>query len=263
MAGYIKIFRQIEENQRLWQDNGLFAFWVKLLLLSGRNGEYVANLSDFARRIGVSRPSMYKNLKTLKEIGCLDFANEKLNAKITIQNYAKFQKGSVKKIYTENKEGVKKFNTECKNILQVEQNECKNILHTCKKNLHTCKNILHPINRYKQEGYKNVIRIKEINKEKKIENQDLLIADFEKTKKFKKPTIAEIADYCKARNNKVDPSAFYDFYESKGWKVGNTPMKDWQAAVRTWERTEDKRYSAKLAQRGSYLPSPQGKYDVK
>jgi hypothetical protein len=26
------------------------------------------------------------------------------------------------------------------------------------------------------------------------------------------------------------------FYESKGWKVGNQPMKDWKAAVRTWEQ---------------------------
>ena len=263
MAGFIKIYRQIEENQRLWQDNGLFAFWVKILLLSGRNGEYIANLSDIAKRIGVSRPNMYKNLKILKEMGCLNFANEKKNAKISIPNYEKFQKGSVKNIYTQKKESVKNINTECKNNLQIDQNECKNNLHECKNNLHICKNFLHPINKVLQEGYKNNIRIKEINKETKIENSNLLFADFEKTKKFKKPTLQEIADYCKARNNKVDPGAFYDFYESKGWKVGSSPMKNWQAAVRTWERTENKQYSNKLAQRGSYLPSPANKYDVK
>ena len=51
-----------------------------------------------------------------------------------------------------------------------------------------------------------------------------------------KPTLEEVAAYCKARGNTVDPEAFWAFYESNGWKVGRNPMKDWQAAVRTWER---------------------------
>ena len=53
---------------------------------------------------------------------------------------------------------------------------------------------------------------------------------------FVKPTLEEVAAYCKARGNTVDPEAFWAFYESNGWKVGRNPMKDWQAAVRTWER---------------------------
>jgi len=56
--------------------------------------------------------------------------------------------------------------------------------------------------------------------------------------RFKKPTIEEIAAYCAERKNNVDPQAFFDFYESKGWRVGNQPMKDWKASVRTWERRE-------------------------
>lgn len=56
--------------------------------------------------------------------------------------------------------------------------------------------------------------------------------------RFTKPTLEEIIAYCEERGNNVDPQAFYDFYESKGWKVGNQPMKDWRAAVRTWERRQ-------------------------
>lgn len=52
---------------------------------------------------------------------------------------------------------------------------------------------------------------------------------------FKKPTVDEIKDYCFERNNNVNAEKFYDFYESKGWKVGNQAMKDWKACVRTWE----------------------------
>lgn len=54
--------------------------------------------------------------------------------------------------------------------------------------------------------------------------------------RFKKPTLEEVNAYCLERQNGIDASSFIDFYESKGWKVGKTPMKDWKAAVRTWER---------------------------
>lgn len=57
-------------------------------------------------------------------------------------------------------------------------------------------------------------------------------------KRFVKPTLEEIETYCKERNNNVDAQRFFDFYESKGWKVGNQPMKDWRACVRTWEKRE-------------------------
>jgi uncharacterized protein YdaU (DUF1376 family) len=53
---------------------------------------------------------------------------------------------------------------------------------------------------------------------------------------FTKPTIEEIKNYCLERKNNVDANNFFDFYQTKGWKVGNSPMKDWQACVRTWER---------------------------
>ena len=58
---------------------------------------------------------------------------------------------------------------------------------------------------------------------------------------FKKPTHEEIKNYCAERNNGIDENRFYDFYESKGWVVGKTKMKDWKAAVRNWERSSNKK----------------------
>ena len=55
--------------------------------------------------------------------------------------------------------------------------------------------------------------------------------------RFKKPTLEEVQAYCVERNNGVDAELFINHYESNGWKVGKTPMKDWKAAVRTWERS--------------------------
>lgn len=56
------------------------------------------------------------------------------------------------------------------------------------------------------------------------------------TRRFKKPTPAEVQAYCDERNNGISGEAFCDFYESKGWMIGKSPMKDWKGAVRTWEQ---------------------------
>lgn len=68
------------------------------------------------------------------------------------------------------------------------------------------------------------------------ENENDLI----KGEKTLKPTLDEIKKYCIERNNNVDPSKWFDFYESKGWMIGKNKMKDWKAAVRTWEKNNSK-----------------------
>lgn len=55
-----------------------------------------------------------------------------------------------------------------------------------------------------------------------------------KKKVFIKPTIVEIEEFCKEHNYQVDAERFFNYYESKGWVVGKSPMKDWRSAVRTW-----------------------------
>ena len=57
--------------------------------------------------------------------------------------------------------------------------------------------------------------------------------------RFIPPTVEEVMAYCQERKNQVDPEKFVAFYESKGWMVGKNKMKDWKAAVRTWEKEGD------------------------
>lgn len=56
-------------------------------------------------------------------------------------------------------------------------------------------------------------------------------------KRFVPPTPEEVNTYCRERNNGIDGSEFCDFYQSKGWLVGKSKMKDWKAAVRAWEKS--------------------------
>lgn len=81
----------------------------------------------------------------------------------------------------------------------------------------------------------------EIEKEKDIDKEIEIECIPPKSPKggtrFTKPTLEEVQAYCRERGNKVDAEKFYDHYTSNGWRVGKNPMKDWKAAVRTWERT--------------------------
>jgi hypothetical protein len=58
--------------------------------------------------------------------------------------------------------------------------------------------------------------------------------------RFTPPTAEEVSEYAKSIDfQDFDPQQFVDFYASKGWMIGKSPMKDWQAAVRTWKRGQN------------------------
>lgn len=69
---------------------------------------------------------------------------------------------------------------------------------------------------------------------------------------FGKPTLEEVKAYCLERKNSVDPQRFIDYYSANGWRVGKNPMKDWKAAVRTWERNEQKDTSKRFDNERKY-----------
>ena len=89
---------------------------------------------------------------------------------------------------------------------------------------------------------KQTVSEKENEKEKEGEIENECYIARARTR-FVPPTLDEVVAYCQERGNSVDAERFVSFYESNGWKVGKNPMKDWRAAVRTWER--DNRTQAK------------------
>ena len=79
----------------------------------------------------------------------------------------------------------------------------------------------------------------EIEKEIDIElekDKDIIKSDKPTRTRFKPPTKEEVEAYCLERNNQVDAERFIDYYTANGWCVGKNKMKDWKAAVRTWEK---------------------------
>ena len=85
------------------------------------------------------------------------------------------------------------------------------------------------------------VALSDIDKERDIDIEE----DKEKSKKkassrFTPPTLEEVQAYCRERGNNVDAERFINYYTANGWKVGKNSMKDWKAAVRTWERSDAK-----------------------
>lgn len=72
-----------------------------------------------------------------------------------------------------------------------------------------------------------------------------------KQRNFQKPTPDEVSKYADEITFVLNGQAFVDFYESKGWRIGNQPMKDWKAAVRTWKRRKQDEQYQKTNQRNN------------
>jgi uncharacterized protein YdaU (DUF1376 family) len=84
------------------------------------------------------------------------------------------------------------------------------------------------------------------------------------TKHFVKPTLEQVTAYCAERKNRIDPQLFIDSNDAKGWVVGTTktPMKDWRATIRTWEKRNgsgDERDTRSIRREG-HISAPPGKY---
>ena len=68
-----------------------------------------------------------------------------------------------------------------------------------------------------------------------------------------RPSVGEVAAYCQERGYIIDAKDFVDYYDSKGWRVGNDPIRDWKAFVRIWERNEKRQERSGTA--GSTRPA--------
>ena len=116
-------------------------------------------------------------------------------------------------------------------------------------------------NKLTNKSQTNRKQIATTNKDKNLKNEKNVIKeDKEKpvVKRFVIPTVKELEEYCKERKNNVNPNKFFDFYESKGWLVGKTKMKNWKAAVRTWENNNNTSTNGNNKEESIYDYLPKG-----
>ena len=165
-------------------------------------GRYIAGLKFLAEFMQCTQPTVSSAIKAL------------------------FDKGLIKKdeIVTENGRRVFYYCADS----DIEEEESTNNPEGCKNNPEGVnKKFMDGVNKKFMPKYNIEENKKEI--EKKVDDKTST------KKRFVKPTIDQIAAYINEKNLHFDADGFYDYYESKGWLVGKSPMKDWKAACRTWE----------------------------
>jgi hypothetical protein len=93
------------------------------------------------------------------------------------------------------------------------------------------------------------------NQEQEQEQKQTCVAGAPRA--FTRPTLEEVRAYCQERHNLVDPEAWLNHYTANGWRVGRNPMKDWRAAVRTWETSgkTNSKSSNSVAVPNHYVPA--------
>lgn len=222
---WIKICTDIFDDEKMLliesmpEADSIIVIWFKLLCMAGKqNNSGVFMLNDkiaytdemlatiFRRPLNTVRLA----LKTFEDFGMIEIVDSVL----TIPNWDKHQ--SLDKLETaREKTRLRVAAHRERQKLLVEGNGSRNVTVT----------LCNDIDKIREDIDKE--------EEKNKSNKAL--------KRFTPPTLDDVKQYCLERRNNVDPERFIDYYTSNGWKVGKNSMKDWKAAVRTWERSSEKK----------------------
>lgn len=214
--GWIKLHRKLLDCW-IWQVKPYdkARAWVDLLLLTMHHdkkiiiddkpvvisrGSYFISRGKLADRWGWSIKKVDAYLKALENENMVTTTRTKKGTTITIVNYGEYQVEGITQDTTEDTiQGTTLDTTVGITVDTTVDTQNKNI--------------------------KNIKNVKELKNNKN------------NIGRFTPPHVIDVQAYCYERGNNVDAQAFVDFYSSKGWMVGKNKMKDWKAAVRTWERS--------------------------
>lgn len=231
---YIKLYRKFLEWE-WYQDSNTKLVFIHLLILAEwkdvkrkgvelKRGQCLVTEASLSGDLGMSRQEIRTALRHLISTNEISkqatrvVTNGKTNSMtlITIEKYSTYQ-------------GVDNFSNPAGN----QGNDQPLTKHQPSTNQPT----------YSMKNNKNYNNSKNNNARARVSHGDGV-------SKFTKPTIQEVKAYCMERGNDIDPERFVDFYEAKGWMIGKNKMKDWRAAVRSWERNRASKPVEKIQREG-------------
>lgn len=203
MIGFVKLYRNIQENPMIMKDSDHLALWVYL------------SLNATHKEIDM----LFKGKKITLKPGQLITGRKSLSEKL------KINESKVERI-------LKDFCSESEQLLEQQTSSKSRLLTILNWNIPD-----ESEQQFEQEmNNKRTTSEQQVNTNKNVKNDNNEKNVINNIGRFQKPSIEEIEAYCLERKNKVEPKKFLNYYESIGWKVGKNPMKDWKAAVRTWEQ---------------------------
>lgn len=211
---FIKLHRSILDSA-VFSDAEVLRLWIYLLcrasvddrqiIIDGRvvnvkKGQLITGRKKLAEHLNTTESKAYRSLKLLQKLGCVNIEVNNRFSLVTLLNWGKFQ------------DVPRKSEQQNNNRITSDEQQFNNRPTTDEQQTNT---------------YNNVKELNNVNNDN--------IGEKPKHKRFVPPTIEEVKAYCQDRKNNVNAERFMDYYMSNGWKVGKNKMKDWKAAVRTWE----------------------------
>lgn len=210
-SGYIKLWRCIKDNP-IYKEPDFLAVWIHLLLSANYKE---TNVFVDGKKILIPRGSLLTSrLQIQQGCGVQQSKVERILKVLKSEQQIEQQSLSKCRIIS-----ITNWDTYQSNEQQDEQH-LNNTRTTLEQHLNTNNNI------------KNIKNIKE------EKNTTTYV---QQKKYFIPPTVEEVEAYCNERQNNVDPAEFVHYYKANGWMVGRNSMKDWRAAVITWERNNRRR----------------------
>lgn len=198
MEGWIKLHRKIIEKSFYKKDSEAVHLWIHILICANRS----------------NREEILGGKKIICEPGQFTTGRKQLS-KDTGINESKIERLLNK--FEKNEQQIKQEKTNTNRLISV-------------------------INWLEYQSGEQVNE-QQLNNERTTTEQQLNTLQEVKTLKnkrsiFIKPSIFEISQYCQERKNTVNPNKWLSHYESNGWMVGKSKMKDWKASIRTWEQNQ-------------------------
>ena len=222
--------RKIRQIEKMQKGDTIIVIWLKLLMLAGtindggqiylaRDIPYTEEMlaAEFGRPVNTVRLA----LETFKrfEMICI------MDGLIWIRNWERYQ----------NVEGMEKVREQNRKRKQAQRDR--------ERDTATDKNNMSRDTSRDGDTLSRDSHATEEEREEDIEKKEPPYGGKKEKSRFVTPSVEEVREYCLERGNGVDPEHFVDHYSAIGWKIGKAPMKDWKAAVRTWEKYQltDKR----------------------
>lgn len=234
---WIKITTDIFDDEKILLIESLpdayaiIVVWFKLLCLAGKmnnSGVFVMNnqiaYTDkmLATIFRMKESTVQLALQTFEQFGMVEI----IDGVITIPNWGKHQNlEQLEERKRYQREYQREYRKKQKLLVGDDKGSCKCL----------CNDDVNALD--KEED-------KEKDKDKDTDTKS------EKRKAFSPPTVDEVRQYCRERGNGVDAERFVDYYSSNGWMVGKNKMKNWQAAVRTWEKRDSGKTQTSAPVRG-------------
>lgn len=213
--------------------DSVITLWHALMHINNKAGwnmEFTVAISTLQVKTSLSKSSIIRARNVLKQLGRLDFRERKGNQSCAYkiiafhsdtqnetQHDTEFVTQSDTQTVTQT-DTINKLNyTKLNNVLLEKEPKEKNLE---KEN-------------FQELFFDEPVKLKKESSSKKVAQKKV-------SEKFSPPSVQAVQDYCNERSNGISGYSFVNFYQSKGWMVGSNKMKDWKAAVRTWEQKNEK-----------------------